>query len=56
MSKGLLQIEPGAWAKMVIELDKCILVCANCHGEIHADIIDLAVRVGLEPTTGVSSS
>ncbi len=24
-----------SWKKMKIELDKCILVCANCHGEIH---------------------
>lgn len=23
------------------ELDKCILVCANCHGEIHGNIIKL---------------
>jgi len=24
-----------SWDKMKIELDKCILVCANCHRELH---------------------
>jgi hypothetical protein len=27
--------------KIKKELDKCILVCRNCHGEIHAGIIDV---------------
>ena len=26
-----------AWDKLKIELDKCILVCKNCHAEIHED-------------------
>lgn len=27
--------------KLKIELDKCILVCRNCHGEIHGGIIEI---------------
>ena len=27
--------------KLKVEVDKCVLVCANCHGEIHAGIIDI---------------
>jgi hypothetical protein len=28
-----------AWEKSKKEADKCVLVCANCHREIHAGII-----------------
>lgn len=28
-----------SWEKVKIELDKCVLVCANCHREIHAGLI-----------------
>lgn len=29
-----------AWNKIVIELPKTILLCANCHREVHAGLID----------------
>jgi hypothetical protein len=31
-----------SWEKLVKELDKCILLCANCHSEYHAGLIDLS--------------
>lgn len=27
----------AAWSKLKIELDKCDLLCSNCHAEIHAE-------------------
>ncbi len=30
-----------SWEKLKKEADKCILVCANCHREIHAGITQL---------------
>lgn len=30
-----------SWEKVKSELDKCILVCSNCHHEIHAGQVQL---------------
>lgn len=30
-----------SWEKVRAEVDKCILVCANCHREIHSGIAQL---------------
>jgi hypothetical protein len=30
-----------AWERIKVEIDKCILVCRNCHAEIHAGIRNL---------------
>jgi len=36
------------WEKVKEELEKCILVCANCHGEIHDGFVDISHLVGGE--------
>ncbi len=30
-----------SWETLIKEADKCILICANCHREIHAGIAQL---------------
>ena len=33
---GSVTANPKAWAKIVIELRKCVLLCSNCHREVEA--------------------
>lgn len=34
-----------AWDDIVAEARKCIMVCHNCHGEIHDGLIDMAAAI-----------
>jgi hypothetical protein len=41
LSFAKIRANPKSWDKIVVELRKCILVCTNCHNEIHEGIIEI---------------
>lgn len=40
-SFGQIRANPKNWSNLVEELRKCVLVCHNCHCEIHENLIDV---------------
>lgn len=40
-SMGKIRAAPKSLDKIIIELKKCILVCANCHREIHDNLLTI---------------
>ena len=41
-SLGSIRACPKSWIKIVIELRKCVLLCAICHREYHAGLIEIS--------------
>lgn len=41
---GKSRANPVNWNKFVSELRKCILLCHNCHSEVHAGVRELPVK------------
>lgn len=37
-----------SWSRVKKEADKCILICANCHREIHAGVTQLPRVIAVE--------
>jgi len=37
-----------SWERVKKELKKCILICANCHREIHAGVTQLPIEISVD--------
>ena len=44
---GSIRANPKKWESIIEELKKCILVCNNCHSEIHAGVRELPTQYAI---------
>ena len=40
-SMAKIKAEPRNWQEVLLELSKCVMLCANCHREVHANLLDI---------------
>jgi hypothetical protein len=38
---NISSVKIRSWDKIKAELEKCVLICSNCHGEIHAGLLKI---------------
>lgn len=42
---GAYRANPRSWNKIVEELRKCVLLCHNCHSEVHEGLVTIEINV-----------
>jgi hypothetical protein len=43
---GSVSAHPKSWDKILQELQKCLLLCSNCHREVHAGVLSIDTLIG----------